>query len=221
VAGTLSSTEAKVGTKQLIAEGRLAVAEYDKMVGAGKRARKDLNEARWKLGKLALKIAPTLSDGNPHTPTAAAAGVALKEYAQDIGLEYKTLGEYRRVVEAWNQEQAPQLSWETTRTLAAAEDVQEAYSQAKEIASAAGHDEVQRDDARKALGLKEAHGADEGTNGKTAYELLIKASLCADQALRMMKDGSEPLTPEWELVLNDLTNAVAEANAWTNEEKKQ
>src|SRR3990172_1904501 len=105
--------------RELIREGKQAVRSYNQLVSAGIRNTKALAEARWNLGVLALEVAPELAGREEYGrgKNLDATASSLERYAQDIGIDYVTLREYRRVVEAWATPKPPEAvtSWEQTR----------------------------------------------------------------------------------------------------------
>ena len=200
--------------RELIREGKQAVRSYNQLVSAGIRNTKALAEARWNLGVLALEVAPELPDrgGGFGETQHSAAAAALRQYAEDIGIDYVTLKEYRRVVEAWATPTPPEAvtSWEQTRELAAGAsgDVtpQVLLEAAREIAQADGRDEVNRDDVREVRGKVTAHD-------RTLAELFNTAGLKVEAAMHRVQADWNVLTTEGKegmARLQALEKAIAE-----------
>jgi hypothetical protein len=81
---------------------------WAKIVAQGKRlAQEDRGETRFKLGDLALKVAP-MGEGHGRTGSME----TLSEYAEEIGVKFETLDQYRKVAAAWPQgDRSPSADW--------------------------------------------------------------------------------------------------------------
>jgi len=186
-----------VAADTLVKEGKQAVRAYDTLVQAGVRNAKALAEARWNLGRLALEVAPELSErgGARRNDAAASFTDTLQGYAKDIGIDYVTLREYRRVVEAWGTPVPPEglTSWEMTRELAhGANDEftpQDLLDFALKLAEEDGRDEVNRDDVREVRGKATAHD-------RTLPELFNTAGLKVEAATRRVQENWTVMTME-------------------------
>ena len=110
-------------------------------------------------------------------------------------MDYITLREYRRVVEAWATPKPPEAvtSWDQTRELAAGAsgDItpQVLLEAAREIAQADGRDEVNRDDVREVRGKVTAHDRTLAELFNTALEYLLNVLEARDHPIvRTAKD---------------------------------
>jgi hypothetical protein len=79
---------------------------YESLVKQGRQAAK----SQWTLGDLASRVEIAYGDGK------------LQEYAEDIGVDYRTLLDYRTVARAYEKSERSDLPWSVHRVLAAQED---------------------------------------------------------------------------------------------------
>lgn len=84
---------------------------WETLVEAGVKAQHEVDRAQWVLGDLALQVVTVFGD---HT---------LERYANDIGVDYANLSDYRRVARAYSiPARAGILSWRHHREVIARED---------------------------------------------------------------------------------------------------
>lgn len=100
----------------------MATPTYESLVKQGRQAAK----SQWVLGDLASKVETAYGEGK------------LQEYADDIGVEYPTLKDYRRVAVAYEKgERSTDLPWSVYRILAGQDDRAELVQDTALTASAA------------------------------------------------------------------------------------
>lgn len=86
---------------------------YDQLVSEGRAAVRQEQDAKWRLGDLALEVEPL---GGDHARTNALA--RLDEYAAEIGISLEALRQYRTVSAAWpDGTRVPSASWTAHREL--------------------------------------------------------------------------------------------------------
>ncbi len=79
---------------------------YESLVKQGRQAAK----SQWTLGDLASKVEIAYGEGK------------LQEYAEDIGVDYRTLLDYRTVARAYEKSERSELPWSVHRVLASQDD---------------------------------------------------------------------------------------------------
>lgn len=84
----------------------MAQPSYESLVNQGRKAAK----AQWTLGDLAKRVEVAYGEGR------------LQEYAEDIGVDYRTLLDYRTVARAYEKSERSELPWSVHRVLASQED---------------------------------------------------------------------------------------------------
>lgn len=84
----------------------MAKPSYESLVKQGRQAAK----SQWTLGDLASKVETSYGEGK------------LQEYADDIGVEYRTLLDYRRVALAYEKSERSDLPWSVHAILAPQDD---------------------------------------------------------------------------------------------------
>jgi len=98
---------------------------YEGLVEAGRAARERADDYQWEEGDLALQVEHLPSTERPRDPEGLFIedqAKALKRYAIDIDLAYRTLATYRRVADAWPSTSRAHCSWDVHRALAAQDD---------------------------------------------------------------------------------------------------
>lgn len=90
------------------------MASWTKLVAAGKVAARQEGDAKWVLGDLALEVAP-MGSGQAHNGSTE----TLERYAEEIGVEFDALRQYRFVSDAWpHGTRVARASWTAHRELA-------------------------------------------------------------------------------------------------------
>ena len=100
---------------------------YDELVERGRAAREQADDVQWIEGDLALQVEALPGDQRPRDPATgdfiADELKALQRYAEDVGVAYRGVREYRRVAAAWPPVQrALHVPWAVHQALAAQED---------------------------------------------------------------------------------------------------
>lgn len=115
-----------------------------RQVAEGRRLVEQLQQDKWRLGDLALEVAP-MGDGHARN----GASDVLDDYADAIGLEAGTLRQYRTVANAWpDGTRVPSASWSVHRELLNGRTTKEAHRLLKQLAKK--HDRVTVNVAREA-----------------------------------------------------------------------
>lgn len=100
---------------------------YEGLVEAGRAAREQADNMQWVEGDLALEVEVLPPNERPRDPETgdfiADETKALKRYADDIGINYSTLKDYRRTAVAWPERaRASAVPWRVHYVLASQED---------------------------------------------------------------------------------------------------
>lgn len=100
---------------------------YEGLVAAGRAAREQADNMQWVEGDLALQVEALPGDERPRDPETGAfladEKKALKRYADDVGVRFSVLKEYRRTAEAWpSTTRVVEAPWGVHHALAAQED---------------------------------------------------------------------------------------------------
>jgi len=100
---------------------------YDGLVAAGREARQQADNMQWVEGDLALQVEALPGDERPRDPETGAfladEKKALQRYADDVGLPYATLQNYRRTAELWpSSRRRDEAPWGVHAALNAQED---------------------------------------------------------------------------------------------------
>lgn len=100
---------------------------YESLVEAGREARAQADNMQWVEGDLALQVEALPADERPREPETglfvADETKALKRYAEDVDIPYKTVKEYRRVAHAWpTARRLAVVSWGAHQALAGQDD---------------------------------------------------------------------------------------------------
>ncbi len=102
-------------TQTATAPKKITETKWNRLVERGRAlADADRGEPRFEIGDLALEAEAI---GSPGVSTGALD--RLRQYAEDIGMSFSTLREYRRVAEAWtNDTRVSLVAWTVHRDLA-------------------------------------------------------------------------------------------------------
>lgn len=99
---------------------------YEGLVEAGRAAREEADNVQWTEGDLALQVETLPADAMPRDPETGQfldPKKGLKLYANDIGLNYSTLKDYRRTADCWPVDaRAPTAPWRVHAVLAGQAD---------------------------------------------------------------------------------------------------
>ena len=100
---------------------------YEGLVEAGRAAREQADNMQWVEGDLALQVETLPGDERPRDPETGLfiedEAKTLKRYAEDIGMSYATLKNYRVTAAAWPSDlRRTEVSWHVHKTLSAQED---------------------------------------------------------------------------------------------------
>lgn len=95
----LSGRDQDMPSDQIVTNSpsELTENEYDELVQQGRSVIKDAAALQFKLGDLALKIDPIADDRKERSQQ-------FHRFADDLGIKFETLAEYRRVAIAWPEE---------------------------------------------------------------------------------------------------------------------
>jgi hypothetical protein len=117
---------------------------YAAQVAEGKRLVAAEGDAKWGLGDLALEVAPMTEPGPNNNSQAA-----LTKFADEIGVEFSTLREYRRIAHEFPPAtRVAGASWSVHRELA---NIQDAHKWIKDLVK---QGKATVDEARKITGVK-------------------------------------------------------------------
>lgn len=101
------------------------ITSYEGLVAAGREARERVDDYQWTEGDLALQVEALTPDLQPRDDQGnyLAGESALKKYADDIEVDYNTLGRYRAVAQAWPARlRRRTVSWAVHKELAPVSD---------------------------------------------------------------------------------------------------
>lgn len=84
----------------------MAKPTYESLVKQGRQAAK----SQWTIGDLAIKVEVNYGEGD------------IQQYAEDIGVDYRTLLDYRTVARAYLKSERSELPWSVHRVLASQDD---------------------------------------------------------------------------------------------------
>jgi len=153
---------------------------WDELVAEGRKLVRQEGDLKWQLGDLSVEVEPF---GQASVRTGSHG--RLQKYAEEIGMEFETLDQYRKVAAAWpGGTRVPPASWSAHRELMWEENRVELIQGVKS-----------KNDARRALG-KEPDRATPARRVAQARDLLadpqVAAEVMADPQVRHAVDEARP-----------------------------
>lgn len=124
------------------------MASYESYVREGRKLVEQINVSQWELADLSFKVVPA-SDTTEHN--------GLKQYAEDIGIDYATLHKYRQVAAAWPHgiRRPREASFSVHQTLASQPKKEKILERLVKETKADDRERVTVNEARQAVGHTE------------------------------------------------------------------